>query len=64
MFFSLVIKVYTAILNVNKKCVFPELGLLLLNIGLIVTIVVFKPNTVLWLRVLVRLSVLWLSLFS
>ena len=43
-FFSLVIKVYTAILNVNKKCVFPELGLLLLNIGLIVTIVVLQAQ--------------------
>lgn len=43
-FFSLVIKVYTAILNVNKKYVFPELGLLLLNIGLIVTIVALQAQ--------------------
>ncbi len=43
-FFSLVVKVYTAILNVNKKYVFPELGLLLLNIGLIVTIVVLQAQ--------------------
>lgn len=43
-FFSLVIKVYTAILNVNKKYVFPELGLLLLNIGLIVTIIVLHAQ--------------------
>lgn len=38
-FFSLIVKVYTAILNVNKKYVIPELSLLLLNIGLIVSIV-------------------------
>ena len=44
MFFSLIVKVYTAILNVNKKYVFPELGLLLLNIGLIITIVVLQAQ--------------------
>ena len=38
-FFSLIVKVFTAILNVNKKYVFPELSLLLLNFGLIATIV-------------------------
>ena len=43
-FFSLIVKVYTAILNVNKKYVFPELGLLLLNIGLIITIVVLQAQ--------------------
>lgn len=43
-FFSLVVKVYTAILNVNKKFVFPELGLLLLNIGLIVSIVMLHAQ--------------------
>lgn len=38
-FLSLIINVFTAILNVNKKYVFPELSLLMLNIGLIVSIV-------------------------
>ncbi len=38
-FFSLIVKMYTAILNVNKKYVIPELSLLLLNIGLIASIV-------------------------
>ena len=43
-FFSLIVKVFTAILNVNKKYVFPELSLLLLNIGLIATIVVLHAQ--------------------
>lgn len=43
-FFSLIVKVYTAILNVNKKYIFPELGLLLLNIGLIITIVALQAQ--------------------
>lgn len=43
-FFSLIVKVFTAILNVNKKYVFPELSLLLLNIGLIVSIVLLHAK--------------------
>jgi len=43
-FFSLIVKVYTAILNVNKKYVIPELSLLLLNIGLIVSIVLLHAK--------------------
>lgn len=43
-FFSLTAKVYTAILNVHKKFVFPELSLLFLNIGLILSIIMLHAR--------------------
>lgn len=39
-FFSIIAQVYTAILNVHKRYILPSISVLLLNIGLIVTIVV------------------------
>ena len=43
-FFSLILKIYTAILNVNKKYALPESGLLLLNIVLIITIITLQAR--------------------